>query len=201
MASLIWLIVWLFQGTPNLEWFGTWNDWSVSLLCCLIFDVFSGREARAGCSALAVDRDTALFFHLVGVVLFFSGMALAAAGLYAARRRTQTPEVVALLGLARWGALLVVAGAALMVGFGAWLVDSTAWSLSDPWLVWALALFAASVVLGALGGRRFRHARRAAEAGDEEALTRLLRDPVSDVLNVAAALAAFAVLALMVWKP
>ena len=45
MASLIWLIVWLIQGTPNLEWFGTWNDWSVSLLCCLIFDVFSGREA------------------------------------------------------------------------------------------------------------------------------------------------------------
>jgi hypothetical protein len=23
MASLIWLIVWLIQGTPNLEWFGS----------------------------------------------------------------------------------------------------------------------------------------------------------------------------------
>lgn len=45
VATLIWLIVWLIQGTPDLEWFGTWNDWSVSLLCCLIFDVFSGREA------------------------------------------------------------------------------------------------------------------------------------------------------------
>jgi hypothetical protein len=45
MASLIWLIVWLVQGTPNLEWFGSWNDWAVALLGCLIFDVFSGREA------------------------------------------------------------------------------------------------------------------------------------------------------------
>jgi hypothetical protein len=45
MASLIWLIVWLVQGTPNLEWFGTWNDWAVALLCCIVFDVFSGREA------------------------------------------------------------------------------------------------------------------------------------------------------------
>lgn len=45
MASLIWLIVWLVQGHPNLEWFGAWNDWAVALLCCIIFDVFSGREA------------------------------------------------------------------------------------------------------------------------------------------------------------
>jgi hypothetical protein len=45
MASLIWLIVWLVQGTPNLEWFGSWNDWAVALLGCIIFDLFSGREA------------------------------------------------------------------------------------------------------------------------------------------------------------
>jgi hypothetical protein len=48
MASLIWLIVWFIQGTPDLEWFGTWNDWSVALLGCIIFDVFSGREAGRG---------------------------------------------------------------------------------------------------------------------------------------------------------
>jgi hypothetical protein len=44
MASLVWLIVWLVQGTPNLEWLGTWNDWAVALLGCAVFDVFSGRE-------------------------------------------------------------------------------------------------------------------------------------------------------------
>jgi hypothetical protein len=33
----------------NVEWFGTWNDWAVALLGCIIFDLFSGREAaRAG---------------------------------------------------------------------------------------------------------------------------------------------------------
>jgi hypothetical protein len=46
MATIVGLIVWIIQGTPNLEWFGTWNDWSVALLCCMIFDVFSGREVR-----------------------------------------------------------------------------------------------------------------------------------------------------------
>jgi hypothetical protein len=45
VASFVWLIVWLVQGTPNLEWFGTWNDWAVALLGCAIFDVFGGREA------------------------------------------------------------------------------------------------------------------------------------------------------------
>jgi hypothetical protein len=44
VASLVWLIVWLIQGTPDLTWFGTWNDWAVALLGCAIFDVFSGRE-------------------------------------------------------------------------------------------------------------------------------------------------------------
>lgn len=44
MASFVWLIVWLARGTPNLEWFGSWNDWAVALLGCAIFDVFSGRE-------------------------------------------------------------------------------------------------------------------------------------------------------------
>jgi hypothetical protein len=37
----------LVQGTPNLEWFGTWDDSSVALLGCIIFDVFSGREVSS----------------------------------------------------------------------------------------------------------------------------------------------------------
>jgi hypothetical protein len=45
VATLIWFIVWLVQGTPNLQWFGSWNDWAVALLCCIICDVFGGREA------------------------------------------------------------------------------------------------------------------------------------------------------------
>jgi hypothetical protein len=46
MASLVWLIVWIIQGTPNLTWFGTWNDWAVALLGCIVFDFLGGRELR-----------------------------------------------------------------------------------------------------------------------------------------------------------
>jgi hypothetical protein len=34
-------------GNADLEWFGTWNDWSVALLGCVVFDVFSGREVSS----------------------------------------------------------------------------------------------------------------------------------------------------------
>jgi hypothetical protein len=66
MASLVWLIVWLVKGTPNLEWFGSWNDWAVALLGCIVFDVFSGREAgfpegsQARCLELILAAATAL---------------------------------------------------------------------------------------------------------------------------------------------
>jgi hypothetical protein len=47
MATLIWLVVWLAKGTPNLEWFGSWNDWAVALLGCIVFDVFSGQHGAS----------------------------------------------------------------------------------------------------------------------------------------------------------
>ena len=36
MITLIWLIVWLVQGTPTVE---PWNAWLVSLLVCIIIDL------------------------------------------------------------------------------------------------------------------------------------------------------------------
>jgi hypothetical protein len=48
VASFIWLIVWLVKGTPNLEWFGTWNDWAVALLACAVFVVFGSAAAGRG---------------------------------------------------------------------------------------------------------------------------------------------------------
>jgi hypothetical protein len=36
MISL-WLIVWLIQGTPHVEWFSAaWNSWGISLLISII---------------------------------------------------------------------------------------------------------------------------------------------------------------------
>lgn len=149
--------------------------------------------------------EAALFLHLVGVVLFFSGMAVEAMGLAAARRRSHADEIVTLLRLARWGAGLVGAGAVVVLVFGLWLVELTRWSLTDAWLRWALVLFAASVVLGAAGGRRLKRARLSAERLAAQACGPDVRAPgadrVADVLNWSAAAAALAVLALMVWKP
>lgn len=58
MASLVWVIVWLAKGLPNLEWFGTWNDWAVALLCCIIFDVFSGSHGARSRTARSADRSS-----------------------------------------------------------------------------------------------------------------------------------------------
>jgi hypothetical protein len=45
MACVVWLVVWLIAGTPNLEWFESWNDWAVALLGCIVFNLVSGRAA------------------------------------------------------------------------------------------------------------------------------------------------------------
>jgi hypothetical protein len=57
----------------------------------------------------------ALFAHLAGVISFFAGLAVAAVGETAARRRSRRSEIAALLGTARWGVVLVAAGL-LLVG-------------------------------------------------------------------------------------
>jgi hypothetical protein len=47
LATLVWLLAWLVAGTPDLEWFGAWNDWAVALVACLVFDAFGGRHVVA----------------------------------------------------------------------------------------------------------------------------------------------------------
>jgi uncharacterized membrane protein len=146
--------------------------------------------------------EVALFLHLLGVVTLFAGMAVAAVGLTAARRRERTEEIALLLGLTRIGVILVAAGLLLAVACGFWLLGLTEFDLGDAWVATALGLVVLGAILGALGGRRPKKARLLAEHGADPAeLRRLLDDPLSLWLNVAAAAAYVAVLALMVWKP
>ena len=49
---------WLASDRPDVEWFGSWNEWAVALLGCIIFDVFSGREA-AGANRRRTPDDQA----------------------------------------------------------------------------------------------------------------------------------------------
>lgn len=101
-----------------------------------------------------------LFCHLVGAFLLVGGMAVTAVAFEAARRGPTPLQIATLLALARLGVLLVVAGTLLAAAFGLWLVALSGFGYAEGWLDAALALLAASIVLGALGGRRPRRARR-----------------------------------------
>jgi uncharacterized membrane protein len=156
---------------------------------------------------LTAVADAALFLHLVGSLLFVAGIIVAGVAHRAARRRHRASEVALLLGVARTGALLVAAGAVLVLAFGLWLVDLRGHSLGEAWIAGALTLFALALVLGALGGRRPRLARLRAGrlARDDDSvdheLRRLLDDRASAAANYAAVLVVLAILALMIWQP
>jgi uncharacterized membrane protein len=152
-------------------------------------------------------EDLALFFHLLGALLFVAGIAVAGVAFEAARRRAEPREVALLLGLTRLGALLVLAGAALVLGFGLWLVHLTHRSVHTGWIAGALVLYLIALTLGALGGQRPKRARKRATRLTEEGrpadeqLRALLDDRLSMAANYAAAAAVVAILALMVFKP
>ncbi len=104
--------------------------------------------------------------------------------------------------------LLVALGGLLTIGFGAWLVaDLPQWTFRQAWIEWAMLLWLAAMVLGALGGRPARHARELAERlareGDEPSpeLRRAVADPRSLALSFASGALLLAILVLMVWKP
>ncbi len=150
--------------------------------------------------------DWALLLHVLGVVGFFSGMAIATAAQLGAWRRERAGEVAAVLALARVGVLVVVAGLALVVASGLWLVDETGRSVDDAWITVSLLLLLVSVLLGAVGGRKAKAARRLAEAQAPEArvdalVQTLLRDRAALAANLLAAAAALGILVLMVWRP
>ena len=152
-------------------------------------------------------NDVALFFHLLGVILFVSGVVVAGVAFETARRRERPAEVALLLRLTRAGAVLVAVGALIVLGFGLWLVHLEGLSYGVGWIDAALALYVIALLLGALGGQRPKQARllasdlaaRGKPATDE--LRGLLADRASLAANYVAAICVLAILALMVFKP
>jgi uncharacterized membrane protein len=149
-----------------------------------------------------------LFFHLLGAFSFVAGAAVAAVGQLAALRRERPSEVALLLGLTRFGVLLVGVGALLTIGFGSWLVAYLPqWTFSQAWIEWAFALWFAAMAVGGVGGRPARHARqlaqRLAAEGDRPSaeLRRAVAAPLSLVLSFASGAILVAIVVLMVWKP
>jgi uncharacterized membrane protein len=156
---------------------------------------------------MVTSLTVALFFHILGVLLFAGGIVLAGATFEAARRRDDAAEIAIILGLARTGVVFVGIGMLMLLGFGLWLVDLSGYGFGAGWIQWALGLFALSLVLGAIGGRRPKRARLLAArlaaqrnpVGTE--LRALLDDPLSRAVNYVSALILIAILALMIFKP
>lgn len=166
---------------------------------------------RATTDRTAGNYDTpvyewALLLHLLGVVAYFAGLAVAAAALLAARRRTVPAEVAAVLSTARLGVALVGAGIVATVAGGFWLLSETIYGF-EGWIVASLVLLAVSLVAGAVGGQAPKRARLLAEglarqgADGTPELQRALHDRRADALNALGALASLAIVVLMVFKP
>lgn len=151
--------------------------------------------------------NVALFFHVLGALLFFAGIVLAAAAFEAARRRERPADIALLLGLTRIGVLFVAIGGVLLLGFGLWLVHLSHAGYGAGWLDAAYALFVIVLALGGLGGRRPKQARLLASrlAADGEPasveLRALLEDRGSLIANYASAVLVLAILALMAFQP
>jgi uncharacterized membrane protein len=166
----------------------------------------SGQVPRS--AKLYVVEHVALFGHLAGVLGFVAGIVLAGVAFEGARRRQRPAEIALLLGLTRIGAVLVMAGAVLLLGCGLWLVGlEDEVGFGTGWLDAGLALFVVTVIVGALAGQRPKRARKLAVRlanEDREAdpeLRTLLDDPLSRLANYASAALVVAILALMVFKP
>jgi uncharacterized membrane protein len=148
-----------------------------------------------------------LGFHVLGAVLFVSGAVVAGLLQSAALMRERASEVARLLRLTRVGVLLATVGALLALALGIALVERLGYRYSESWVSASFALWAASLALGALGGRSARHCRylaeRLAAEGDQPAkeLRRALRDPFALAVNYASLAAALAILGLMIWRP
>jgi uncharacterized membrane protein len=151
--------------------------------------------------------DWLLFLHMTGAFLFLGAAVVAVVLNVAAQLRDRPSEIALLLRLISFSVAGFAAGFLLLLVFGLWLVHDAGYGYGDGWIVAALVLFVLSNVLGGIGGERSKPARKLAEqlaaTGDAPSaeLTRLLRSPVPMVLNYGAGLLAFAVLALMIWKP
>ena len=151
--------------------------------------------------------DLALSLHLLGAFSLVSGTVVAGVGFEMARRRTNCAEIALLLGLARIGAVLVVAGTLFAAGFGLWLVDLGHWGYGTPWVDAAVGLLTLVVVIGSIGGQRPKQARKlAANHAAEDLppsaeLRSLLDDRSAIALNYLAAIALLAIIVLMVVKP
>ncbi|BEL05990.1 hypothetical protein Q0Z83_041810 [Actinoplanes sichuanensis] len=54
--TVIWLIVWLVQGTPPVASWGPWNGWGIALFVCLATDLIGALGRNSGSRPLRRNR-------------------------------------------------------------------------------------------------------------------------------------------------
>ncbi|MEZ4588355.1 MAG: DUF2269 family protein [Gemmatimonadales bacterium] len=151
--------------------------------------------------------EVVLFLHVLGVLLFVSGIVVAGVAFESARGRKRPEEMVLLLSLTRFGVALVAFGGMVLFVCGFWLAGLEGIGLGTGWLAAAIVLFVLALALGGLGGQRPKRARllatELAERGEgvSAELRSLLEDRASRWANQASAALIVVVLALMVFKP
>jgi uncharacterized membrane protein len=152
--------------------------------------------------------DWLLFLHITGAFLLIGGIVVAGILNLAAIGRDRRPsEVATLYGLIRWAVPMIGLGLLLTLVIGLWLVHEAHLSYGKGWIVTALVLWVIATVLGNIDGRYQRQtgdlAARVANEGDapSEELKARLRNPLALAISYASGLMAFAVLAIMIWKP
>lgn len=153
--------------------------------------------------------DWLLFVHVSGAFLLTGGVVVAGTFNFAAQLRQRPSEIALLLGLTRVAVVSIVLGSLLTFVFGLWLVSASphGYGYGEAWVIAAIVLLLASIVMGDAGGRRDRktHELAARLAAEEDVptreLTERLRDPVTLAFNYGAGAAIMAVVVLMVWKP
>ncbi len=147
-----------------------------------------------------------ILFHLVGVILFFAGAAVAGVVTVAAGRREKPSDVALILGLARPGAIMLGVGGVILLLAGFYLSGKID-GYGQRWLEISILLFVIALVAGAWGGRRSRgvreYAARLADGGegDDATLRAMLADRRTWVLHWASVVLSVAVLVLMIWQP
>ena len=146
-------------------------------------------------------------FHVTAAFFFLGGSVAAGILNLLAVRAERPSETAQLLRLIRRTLPVIFLGVAGTLVFGIWLWHQEGYGIGAGWIWASLALW---VVANALGGRGGRHQERARELAERLAaegdassdeLRALLRDPQGSALSLAAGVATFAILALMIWKP
>src|SRR5262245_3337754 len=123
-----------------------------------------------------------MFLHILAAMIWVGGALTVSLRAARVLRSGDAATVSQFIGNLQFvGPLLFAPAMAGVLAFGIWLVvDSSAWSFSQTWLVIALALFAAAVLVGVVFQTRAAiGARHASDTADNQQAARLLRRWIS----------------------